>query len=160
MKTITSSLSVFAICAVAAPAFADVSAADIWAEWQARAAENGMPMSATATPTANGLSLSQLTWTGPSVPGEPDMVMTFSGLEMTELDDGSVVMTLPQPFQISFEGSQNGETLGRIVMDMITCLPRTIRVGARSELPPSGCRLPLTRAMLRPRWPTLAPSPR
>ena len=118
MKALTSSISLLAVCAIAVPATADVTAAEIWAEWQARAAENGMPINATATPTANGLSLSQMTWTGPSIPGEPDMTLTMSGIEMTEITDG-VAITLEQPFQIAFEGSENGETLGRVIMELI-----------------------------------------
>ena len=119
MKALTNSISLLAVCAIAAPAAADVTAAEIWAEWQARAAENGMPIDATATPTADGLSLSQLTWTGPSVPGEPDMTLSMSGIQMTETD-GGVAITLDQPFQIAFEGSENGETLGRVILELIT----------------------------------------
>ena len=120
MKALSSTLSVFALCAVAAPAAADVSAADLWADWQANAAEAGFPISAQANPSGNGLTLSQMTWTAPETGTDPGVTFTFSDIIMTDQDDGSVSVSLPQPFQMVVEGNQGGDTLGRVVLELVT----------------------------------------
>ncbi len=120
MKALTSSLSLVAICAIAAPAAADVTAAELWADWQANAAEAGLPLSAQATENGGGLILSQMTWDVPEVEGEPAVQVAFGDIELTNQSDGSVSIRLAQPFEITIAANEGGDSLGGVVMELAT----------------------------------------
>lgn len=96
MKTLTSTLSLVAICAIAAPATADVTAAELWAEWQANAAAAGSPFVAQATTNANGLTLTGIVWTIPATDTEPPVDVMFGDMTLTNESDGSVTITMPE----------------------------------------------------------------
>jgi hypothetical protein len=78
------------------PAMAQVSAADLWAEWQATSAAMGQQMTANATQTADGLVLENfMTRTeaeGTTTTG------TLDRITMTEMADGSVSVEMSSPY--------------------------------------------------------------
>jgi hypothetical protein len=87
-----SSLAILA----ASPALAQVSAVDLWAEWQATSATIGQEMTAQMTETANGLVLDNfMTRT------EADGTVSTGQLDritMTEMPDGSVSIEISNPY--------------------------------------------------------------
>lgn len=98
MPRILPSVSVLAIVA-STPALAQVSASDLWAEWQATSAAAGQEMTAQVTQTADGLVLENfVTRTeaeGSTTVGRLDRVT------MTERGDGSVSVELSNPYVVT-----------------------------------------------------------
>jgi hypothetical protein len=81
---------------VCSPAVAQVSAADLWAEWQATSAAVGQQMTATVTQTADGLVLENFV-----TRTEADGTTTTGTLDrvtMTEQADGSVSVEISNPY--------------------------------------------------------------
>jgi hypothetical protein len=81
---------------VCSPAVAQVSAADLWAEWQATSAAMGQQMTATVTQTADGLVLENFV-----TRTEADGTTTTGTLDrvtMTEQADGSVSVEISNPY--------------------------------------------------------------
>lgn len=99
MKRLTYTLSAAALMA-GAPAMADTSAAELWAEWQAQGALTGQTVSADVTQTGNGLTLSNFTTlfedTDFTTRGAIDQV------QMVENADGTVTVTLSDLYTITF----------------------------------------------------------
>lgn len=95
MQRLLPSVSAFALLA-STPALAQVSAADLWAEWQATSAAMGQEMTAEVTQTADGLILDNFTTTteadGTTTTGRLDRVT------MTEMPDGSLSVALSNPY--------------------------------------------------------------
>jgi hypothetical protein len=78
------------------PAQAQVSAAELWAEWQATSAAIGQEMTAQVTQTADGLTLENFT-----TRTEVDGSTTLGQLErvtMTEMPDGTVSVEISDPY--------------------------------------------------------------
>jgi len=114
MKRISSCLSVLAIAAIAAPAAADVTAAELWADWQENAAAAGSPIAAEVSAGAGGLTLSEMTWSiPPTAPGDPAVSLVFDDIEMINQADGSVSVVMTSPFQVAVSGEDpGGESFG------------------------------------------------
>jgi hypothetical protein len=95
MPRLLPSVSSIAILACS-PAMAQVSAADLWAEWQATSAAMGQQMTATVTQTADGLVLDNFV-----TRTEADGTTTTGTLDrvtMTEHADGSVSVEISNPY--------------------------------------------------------------
>lgn len=99
MKRLCYTISTLALVA-ASPAMADTSAAELWAEWQAQAELTGQTVTADATESETGLTLSNLT----TAFQEEDMSMTgaIDQVILTENADGTVTVTYSDIYTISF----------------------------------------------------------
>jgi hypothetical protein len=107
MQRLLPSVSALALLA-STPAMAQVSAAELWAEWQATSATMGQEMTAQATQTANGLVLDNF-----QTRTEADGTTTLGRLDrvtMTEMPDGSVSVEISEPYvaTITFPDSPGG----------------------------------------------------
>jgi len=81
------------------PALAQVSAVDLWAEWQATSAAIGQEMTAQVTQTADGLILENFT-TRSEVEGSTTLGQ-LERVTMTELPDGTVSVEISDPYVTS-----------------------------------------------------------
>ncbi|MBY6202955.1 DUF2125 domain-containing protein [Maritalea mobilis] len=95
---VSCSLSVLALC-LSSPAFADVTAAELWAEWQATASASGQQISAEVTETETGLVLtnfvSTMTQEGVESSGRTDEIT------LTNTPDGTVQIGMPQAYTLT-----------------------------------------------------------
>ena len=107
MKTLTSSLSLLALCAVAAPAAADITAAELWAEWQADFGTMGGEFAADVSETGNGLSVTNMQITSSS-PGF-NMTQSFGQVNMIDNGDGTVTVDYVTDWRFAVDFDVEGE---------------------------------------------------
>lgn len=87
-------------CLSAPAALAQVTADELWAEWQAQAAATGQPVTAaTVTETGNGLTLGGVT--SQYVDSDVSVRSAVDEIRMVENGDGGVDITMSQPYRIS-----------------------------------------------------------
>ncbi len=99
MKSLSLSLSVAAIFA-ASPSLAQVTAAEIWAEWQAQSAAMNQPLSADGvSETADGLVITGLTSTFEDPTASAEAVL--DEVILTENSDGTVSISVSSPYRIT-----------------------------------------------------------
>ncbi|MDG4646820.1 DUF2125 domain-containing protein [Roseibacterium sp. SDUM158017] len=97
MPRLSSCISALALT-LASPALAQVSAEDIWSEWQAASDATGQEMTADVTQTEDGLVLSNLT-----TRMEQDGTTSIGRVErvtLTELDDGTLSVEIADPYTL------------------------------------------------------------
>ncbi len=99
MKRISYTISALALAA-ASPAFAEATAADLWAEWQAQAGLTGQTISADVTPTENGLALRNFTTLTQQEEFSARGVM--EEVLLTENPDGTVTATFSELYTMTF----------------------------------------------------------
>ncbi|MEQ8367156.1 MAG: DUF2125 domain-containing protein [Roseicyclus sp.] len=98
-KLLPISLSAIAL-SVAAPAFADVTAVELWAEWQTQSATMGQVLSATEVVERDGgLTLSGFTTTFSD--GEVSTVGRIDEIVMTDNADGTVSITMSDTYALT-----------------------------------------------------------
>ena len=105
MKSLSFTLPAAALLA-ATPAMADITADELWAIWQQQAADFGYTISAQATPSGNGLVLSNVTNT--MMIEEVAVSGSIEQVTLTNRDDGTVAISVGDRmmYRISgFEGS-------------------------------------------------------
>jgi len=95
MPRLLPSVSVLALIATT-PAFAQVSAADLWAEWQATATATDQEMTADVTETGDGLILENFRTR--TVSGDSTTLGELDRITLTNMADGSVSVELSQPY--------------------------------------------------------------
>lgn len=93
------SVSIAALGLVATPAMAQVTASELWAEWQVQSEATGSALSATVEETADGIVLRDFT----SVAEDPDVTVTqrADAVTLTENGDGTVSVDLGETYVIS-----------------------------------------------------------
>ena len=79
----------------ALPAAADVTAADVWADWKDYLSSFGYSVSGTENQSGSTLTVRDLTM-GMTLPEAGDFNITMSEITFTEKGDGTVAVTLPQ----------------------------------------------------------------
>ena len=79
----------------ALPAAADVTAAEVWADWKDYLSSFGYSVSGTENQSDYTLTVSDLTM-GMTIPEAGDFSITMSEISFTEKGDGTVAVTLPQ----------------------------------------------------------------
>ncbi len=104
------SLSALALTC-AAPAMAQVTASELWAEWQTQSASQGQALAAAqVATTGSGLQLTDVT----TVYSDADVSATtrVAGLTLTENGDGTVSVSVIEPYsvEIEFETGTPGQT--------------------------------------------------
>ncbi|GAB5446987.1 hypothetical protein [Gymnodinialimonas sp.] len=114
MKRLYYTISAVALVA-ASPAMADMTAADVWADWQMQAEAAASPITADVATTDTGLTLTNFSQT--LVPQEDadvvDMRALVEEVVLTENGDGTVTMTFSQPYTVDvrFDGGTDGLTI-------------------------------------------------
>jgi hypothetical protein len=99
MTRFTLSLSALALCA-ASPAMAQVTASELWAEWQAQGAAQGQTLTAQQVePTANGLILRGFTTT--FMQDDVTSVGRADQIALIENGDGTVTVQMAELYDIS-----------------------------------------------------------
>lgn len=104
-RRLTHSLSALAlaVAAPAAPALAQVTAAELWAEWQTQSQSFGQTLTAAGSAaTGSGLVLSGVT--SRYADGEVTIVTDVDQITMTENADGTVSIALTSPYRITLTG--------------------------------------------------------
>jgi len=116
MSRVSFGLSALALCA-ATPALSDVTAAELWAEWQEQSVAQGQTLSADAVlETATGLTLQGVT----SVFDDEDVRTTARTDEMvlTENGDGTVTVTMSELYDITIEIENEGNPPASIGLEL------------------------------------------
>lgn len=80
------------------PAVADVSAADVWTDWQAYTNSFGMQISGAETPGAGGLTVDDVVIRTQFLEGTGNVTITVGTLRFEEGADGTVTVVLPEEF--------------------------------------------------------------
>lgn len=96
-------------------AFADVTAADVWNDWQAYMASSGYGITAQQDRSGDSLTVSDITMTM-DIPEEDGTVTVGLGeITFTENGDGTVTVTVPETLPMTFavEGDDTEEVTGR-----------------------------------------------
>lgn len=99
------------ILAMTAPvAHADLTADDVWADWQKYMAAAGYDLTAAAQRSGNQLNISDLTMVVQIPDEDATMSLNLSAVTMVENGDGSVNIQFPSPMPIRFsvEGGAEG----------------------------------------------------
>ncbi len=115
MKSLSYSLSAVALVC-ASPAFADITADQLWSIWQDQATEFGYNMNATATPTDTGLTLSNVSNT--IMVEQIQITGTIDSVTMTNQADGTVAITTSDrlTYRVTgFEGHDAPDAMNVIV---------------------------------------------
>ena len=88
-------------------AFADVTAEEVWADWQAYMTSAGYSMEATETRSGGTISVDDLSMSIDIPEEETTVTMTMGGMDFSENGDGTVAIILDPdtPLDISVEGS-------------------------------------------------------
>ena len=105
--TVRGAAAATAILMTSSAAFADVSAQQVWDDWQAYLGGFGYEVSATESATSDGLKVSDLRMTFPVPEEEVTMVMTMQEMTFSDNGDGTVSIDLPaqMPITIGADGS-------------------------------------------------------
>ena len=100
MKRLSYTLSTLAL-AVASPAVADTSAAELWAEWQAQTTMMGQTITADATETDTGLLLSNVVTSFEDAATSTASRGEIAQIELIENADGTVNVTMSTPYSMT-----------------------------------------------------------
>jgi len=119
-KTVGGIAAASAIFMTSSAAFADVSANDVWADWQDYMTGFGYSVEATETATSNGLTVSDLQMTVP-IP-EEDMTVSVAMSEMTFSDngDGTVSISIPPVMPVVLNVADSSGQGAEITLDYKT----------------------------------------
>ncbi|GFE49197.1 hypothetical protein So717_09500 [Roseobacter cerasinus] len=98
---IRTALGMTASLALAGVAQADVTAQDVWGDWQAYMAGVGYEMTSEESRSGDTLSVENIQMTAPDLGDDSSMVMRLSGLEFRENGDGSVNVIYPETLAIN-----------------------------------------------------------
>ncbi len=103
-------LAVATLGLAATPAFADLSAEDIWNNWKSVAGDTGQTISVGSESYSNGvLTLSDVTMSATMPDGQ--MTTTLDEVVITEQGDGSVALTMSEEIPFQIDGTDvDGET--------------------------------------------------
>ncbi|MGZ2255856.1 DUF2125 domain-containing protein [Roseobacter sp. A03A-229] len=88
---------------LAGTAQADVTAQDVWADWQAYMTGVGYEMTATETQSGDTLTVEDIEMTAPDLGDGSSMVMRVERLDFRENDDGSVNVIYPETVAFDVE---------------------------------------------------------
>ncbi|WP_377172385.1 hypothetical protein [Roseovarius aquimarinus] len=101
--------SAFALLAGTGAAMADVTPAEVWADWQAYLTDFGFDVTATETEVSNGLQLTDIVMTQTLPEGAGTTTISFSELTMRGNGDGTVAVVYPaeMPIKVSATGPEN-----------------------------------------------------
>ncbi len=112
-RRLTSSVAVLALSATSA--LADLSARDVWADWEGYLTATGYTVASRETATSDGLRVDDLVMTM-DLPEEGRILITLGTISFVENDDGSVSIDLPSrmPITIDAKGADDEAITTRI----------------------------------------------
>lgn len=118
-KSATSTLAL-CLCLNGTAALADLSAQDVWADWQSYMQGFGYNLTGTEAMSGDTLTVSDLNMTMALPEDAGSMTMTLSQFAFTDNGDGTVTMTLPetQPIRVSVDSTQEEDV--DMVLDLDT----------------------------------------
>jgi len=91
------------------PAFADVSAQDVWDNWRAALQEYGYALTATEEASGSALVIKDLVMSMDIPEDEASVSVSMEELTFTENGDGTVNIAVPQNMPLNFSVSDGGE---------------------------------------------------
>lgn len=100
-------------------ALADVTAQDVWSDWQEYLAASGYQVSGSEQMSGDTLTVSDITMTLPIPEEQMTFKMEMPSISLTENGDGTVNIGLPSPYPLAFSAKEGLETKlsGEIVLD-------------------------------------------
>lgn len=98
--------SVAVLALSASTALADLSAQDVWSDWESYLTSTGYTIKSSKTATANGLRVDDLVLTM-DIPDEGDITVTMGTINLVENGDGSVNIEFPQRMPIAVNASSD-----------------------------------------------------
>lgn len=105
---------VYAIAAQGA--LADLTAGQVWADWQAYMGGMGYEVSGSESTAGDVTTISDMTMSLALPEDEGSVVMTVPEMTLTETGDGSVAITFPESFPMTIDFSAAGEGDGQAVL--------------------------------------------
>lgn len=119
MRRITrlSSCSVLALSLAAGPAFADLTAQQVWNGIETAMQGFGYSVSATETPTSDGLDVTDVVMRFEAPEDNATVEMLIESIDLVEKGDGSVSMEFPASMPITIDAAPEGEEAVTIVFD-------------------------------------------
>lgn len=105
-----------AISFLGSAAYADLTAQDVWSDWRDYMASAGYEVSGDESMSGDTLTVSDVTMSleMPEAPGGGEI--TISSLQLTEQDDGSVAITLPDTIPMLVHGeNEDGENFSATI---------------------------------------------
>lgn len=122
--------SVAILALSASTALADLTAQDVWADWEGYLTSTGYTVSSRNTATAGGLRIDDLVLTMDirDEMNDADVVFTFTvnmgSLNFTETGDGSVEIQLPQRMPMTIRGSDDDGGAGEVRLEVTQTNPK------------------------------------
>lgn len=104
-----SSCSALALLVATGPAFADLTAQQVWNGMESALEGFGYSVSATETPTSDGLDLRNVVMQFDAPEENTTVAMTVSEIDLVENGDGSVSLTFPASIPITIAAAPEGE---------------------------------------------------
>jgi len=102
------SVSVLCLGLAAGPATADITGADVWADWKAYIQSFGYEMTADETQTGDQLQLSNVVMSMDIPEGQGAVSMRMGELSFTNNSDGSVTVNLPTDMPVDLDLTPDG----------------------------------------------------
>lgn len=118
--TALSTCSILALTGVSGPAFADLTAEEVWDGMESLMKSFGYAVSATETPTSGRLDVTGITL-GVAMPEDNSTVtMTIDAISFSENGDGSVSVAFPETIPIAISAAPEGDDDVSMVLDYAT----------------------------------------
>ena len=112
-----SSCSALALVLASGPAFADLTAPQVWDGLEAALQGFGYTVSATETPTGAGLDVTDVLMRFEAPEDDATVEIAIESIELVENADGSVSMAFPASMPISIDAAPEGEDAVSMVID-------------------------------------------
>ncbi|WP_170571727.1 DUF2125 domain-containing protein [Ruegeria atlantica] len=104
-----SSGAVLAYAIVTQGAFADVTAQQVWDDWQSYLSQMGYTISANQATSGNVTTITDMTAVASVPDTDGSFTMTMPQMTLTENGDGTVSIDLPESFPMALSGEAEGE---------------------------------------------------
>ena len=112
-----SSCSVLALCLASPPALADLTAPQVWDGIESALQGFGYSVTATETPTGDGLDVTDVTMRFDSPEDNATVEISIGSVDLVENGDGSVSMTFPASMPITIDAAPDGEDAVMMILD-------------------------------------------
>ncbi len=99
-------------------ALADVTAKDVWANWQAYLSSTGYQVSANESMSGNALTLTDVVVSMAYPDDQGSVSMTMDQIVFTENGDGTVAIEMPDTFPMNVEAKEGGDPLFNATLAM------------------------------------------
>lgn len=129
-STLTSGLLAGSLFAT--PSFADITGAEVWADWKAYMEGFGYGVSATEATSGDTLTVTDLSMTAVIPEEDGSVTITFGSMTFTDQSDGTVSVGLPESMPITFEATNDGSGLASGTV-LLTQTEPTMTVSGSAE---------------------------